>query len=277
MARLPTGPTLPTSHPDIAAQMLIPQDPGLYTPDSAEVVWWHGPLGHVWCASIADRIAGRGCPVCSGLQAPSPGRSLTQVQPAAALDADGWDPSHVSAGSRVEMPWRCHDCGTTWTAEIRARANGHRPCPSCARTDSPSLTVTHPELASQMVAPFDPSDYTHGSKVKVRWRGPVGHEWEATIANRVKGSGCPVCSRGAGAKARQTPEPGASLADRYPDAAADADGWDPAAYRAKSSARLPWRCTTCGHQWTATIFARTQRYGCPACAKARRQTISTAE
>jgi hypothetical protein len=122
-----------------------------------------------------------------------------------------------------------------------------------------------------MISPFDPDDYTHGSKAKVRWRGPVGHEWDATIANRVKGSGCPVCASGAGARARKTPEPGASLADLYPEAAADADGWDTTEYRAKSSARLPWVCTTCGHRWTATIFARTQRGGCPACARERRQ------
>jgi hypothetical protein len=272
MTRRPSDPSLAVTHPDIAAQLLIPQDPRVFTADSAESAWWQGPLGHVWSARVVDRVAGRGCPVCSSLQLPPLGRALTDVRPEAAEDADGWDPSLVSAGSRVEMPWRCHRCGTTWTAEIRARAKGHRSCPSCARGDHPSLTTTHPELASQMMAPFDPDDYTHGSKAKVRWRGPVGHEWDATVANRVKGSGCPVCARGAGARARKTPDLGASLADLYPEAAADADGWEPAEYRAKSSARLPWRCARCGHQWTATIFARTQRYGCPACAKARRSS-----
>jgi rubrerythrin len=263
--------SLTVSHPQLADQMLTPFDPRLFNEFSDEAIWWRGPLGHIWLATVSDRVAGRGCPVCSSLQPPMHGRSLAQMRPSAAQDADGWDAAHVSAGSRVEMPWRCHDCGKTWTAEIRARAHGHRPCPSCSRTGSPPLSMTHPELAGQMLAPFDPDDYTHGSKAKVRWRGPVGHEWEATVANRVKGSGCPVCAKGAGARARKTPEPGASLADLYPDAAAEAVGWDPTLYRAKSSARLPWRCATCGHEWTATIFARTQRSGCPACARAQRQ------
>ena len=261
--------TVSDLRPDLADQLLVPQDPRLLTEDSTDEVYWRGPLGHVWTASVHDRLHGRGCPVCSSLQSPTPGRSLADVNQQAADDADGWDPHAVSAGSRVEMPWRCARCATTWTAEIRARAHGYRPCPTCARAERPPLAVTHPELAAQMVPPFDPADYTHGSKAKVRWRGPAGHEWEATIANRVKGSGCPVCSTGAAARARQRPEPGASLADLHPAVASEADGWDPGQYRVKSSARMPWVCATCGHRWSATIFARTQRTGCPACARRR--------
>jgi hypothetical protein len=263
--------TLDVTHPGLAAELLPPLDPRRFTADSMDVAWWRGPLGHVWAASVRDRVHGRGCPVCSSLQPPAHGRSLADVDPGVAQDADGWDPAHVSAGSRVEMPWRCRECGTRWTAEVRARAHGYRPCPSCTRSTTPPISVTHPELASQMLPPFDPSDYTHGSKAVVRWRGPVGHEWEATVANRVKGSGCPVCSRGAGGRARRTPEPGASLADAYPEIAAEADGWDPTQYRPKSSARLSWRCSACGHTWLATVFARTQRTGCPACARRRRR------
>lgn len=270
MARAPHDQTLDVTHPLLASELLVPQDPRRFTATSEDSALWRGPLGHVWQASVADRIHGRGCPVCSGLQPPAQGRSLLQVNPVSAVDADGWDPSAVSAGSRAEMPWRCGDCGATWTAEIRARARGHRPCPDCSSGENPSLSVTHPELAAQMIGPFDPDDYTHGSHAKVRWRGPAGHEWDATVSNRVKGSGCPVCSSGAGARARQIPSPGASLADLYPAVAKEADGWDPSEYRAKSSARMPWVCTTCGHQWSATIFARTQRTGCPACARTNR-------
>ena len=54
------------------------------------------------------------------------------------------------------------------------------------------------------------------------------------------------------------PDPGGSLADTHPEIAAEADGWDPSAYRPGSSARLPWQCSTCGHAWTSTVFRRTQ-------------------
>lgn len=271
MTCAPSETTLDATHPDLAEQLLTPFDPRQFDADSQTPVWWRGPLGHVWRATVAERTQGRGCPVCEPRQSPAAGRSLEDVAPAVARDADGWDPSRVSAGSRATMPWRCHDCGTTWMAEIRARAHGYRGCPTCRRTARPPIAVTHPELAQQMVKPFDPNQYTHGSKAVVRWRGPAGHEWDATVSNRVKGSGCPVCSRVAAARARQAPPPGGSLVELYPHVAAEAHGWNPADYTAKSSARMPWQCSACGHEWTATIYARTQRTGCPACARTKRR------
>jgi hypothetical protein len=82
---------LDVSHPALAAQLLPPQDPTRFTADSTDELWWRGPLGHVWSASVTDRVAGRGCPVCSSLHPPLEGRSLRDVRPDAALDADGWD------------------------------------------------------------------------------------------------------------------------------------------------------------------------------------------
>lgn len=38
-----------------------------------------------------------------------------------------------------------------------------------------------------------PADVTVSSHKKVWWKCSKGHEWQATIANRSKGSGCPVC------------------------------------------------------------------------------------
>ena len=108
MARPKSSSSLDATHPALAGQMLPPLDPRQFTATSEDILWWCGPLGHVWPASVADRVAGRGCPVCSSLQAPGEGRSLAQIQPGVAGEADGWDPERVSAGSRVEMPWRCH-------------------------------------------------------------------------------------------------------------------------------------------------------------------------
>lgn len=204
------------------------------------------------------------------MSVPATGRSLAEVCPEVADEADGWDPELISAGSRAQLSWRCRECDTIWTAEVRARSRGHRPCPTCSQRTHPPLSQTHPEIAAQMLPPFNPDDYTHGSKAKVRWRGPRGHEWEATIHNRTKGSGCPVCARGAGGRARRQPEPGGSLADTHPAIAAEALGWDPAAYRPGSSARLPWQCSTCGHEWRSTVFRRTRGAGCPDCARAVR-------
>lgn len=42
-------------------------------------------------------------------------------------------------------------------------------------------------------APLNPDYFTKGSQVKVWWKCNKGHEWQACIANRYKGTGCPFC------------------------------------------------------------------------------------
>ena len=39
-----------------------------------------------------------------------------------------------------------------------------------------------------------PENFTANSKKIVWWKCDKGHEWQAIIANRTKGSGCPYCS-----------------------------------------------------------------------------------
>ena len=38
-----------------------------------------------------------------------------------------------------------------------------------------------------------PRDVTSGTRKKVWWVCKEGHEWQATIADRNQGSGCPIC------------------------------------------------------------------------------------
>ena len=58
-----------------------------------------------------------------------------------------------------------------------------------------------PELInewSQRNLPLTPESVTHGSHKIVWWKGKCGHEWRASIKNRViGGSGCPYCSHNA--------------------------------------------------------------------------------
>jgi hypothetical protein len=37
--------------------------------------------------------------------------------------------------------------------------------------------------------------FSKGSSEKAWWICPLGHEWCATIYNRVDGNGCPTCSK----------------------------------------------------------------------------------
>lgn len=61
-----------------------------------------------------------------------------------------------------------------------------------------SLAVSHPLISAEWNYeknyPLTPNDYSHGSNYKVWWKCSKGHEYEALIGNRARGTKCPYCS-----------------------------------------------------------------------------------
>lgn len=122
----------------------------------------------------------------------------------------------------------------------------------------PSLDVTNPELAAQAIG-WDPSTVSAGSGRRLPWRCALGHDWIAQVASRVNGRGCPVCS------GHRFMSGFNDLRTRYPDVAAEADGWDPSKIHSGSSEVKQWRCIQ-GHTWSAKVIRRTSSgRGCPVC------------
>ncbi len=68
--------------------------------------------------------------------------------------------------------------------------------------------------------------------------------------------------------APRLPKPGQSLADLFPEIAAQADGWDPATVTTGSDKRVVWKCSK-GHRWETAINYRTNGSGCPYCSRHR--------
>jgi hypothetical protein len=91
------------------------------------------------------------------------------------------------------------------------------------------------------------------SNVKVWWKCEKGHEWEALLATRSYGSGCPECSNNRVGLDN-------NLAVLRPDLAAE---WDyekngdlkPSQVVPGSNKRVAWICSK-GHKWNALISAR---------------------
>ena len=79
------------------------------------------------------------------------------------------------------------------------------------------------------------------------------HSWEATVANRSNGSGCPQCSSHKVCKHN-------SLATKAPAAAAqwdyEANDGTPDSVLAQSNVVVGWRCDDCGSKWSAAIYSR---------------------
>lgn len=60
------------------------------------------------------------------------------------------------------------------------------------------LATVNPDLASEWHPTKNglllPSQVGAGTKRKVWWKCHLGHEWEASVSSRNKGSGCPYCA-----------------------------------------------------------------------------------
>ena len=281
---LPTKQPLSVTHPELAAQW-HPTKNGDLTPDqvvagSHKKFWWKCPEGpdHEWPASGANRVGGKGCPACRGLQV-SVTNSLSAQYPDLAAQ---WHPTkngcltpdQVVAGSGKKFWWKCPEGPDhEWLASGGDRVQGNG-CPACRGLQvsvTNSLALTCPDLAAQWHptknGDLTPADVVAGSGKKFWWKCPEGpdHEWPASGANRVGGKGCPAC---AGRQVSVTN----SLSTQYPDLAAQ---WHPtkngdltpADVVARSGKKFWWKCPEGpDHEWPASGNSRVRGRGCPACA-----------
>ena len=241
-------------------------DPKLVLPKSNKKFDWTCNRGHNWKSSPSERTAGKGCPYCSGLR-PIIGETdlLTQF-PEVAKQANGWDPTSVSSGSGKKLEWECSQ-QHIWIATVHSRTSGNG-CPYCSgrfpivgETDLLTLSPTLAEDADG----WDPREFTRNSGKKVNWKCKKGHKSKSTIDNRQK-YGCPFCSG-------KYPIVGETdLLTKYPEIAAEADGWNPEEYLPKSNQIKQWSCSI-GHKFTTSIATRTDSRatgtGCPYCSGRR--------
>lgn len=141
-------------------------------------------------------------------------------------------------------------------------------CPICSNAriipGINDLESQHPKLALEWSSKNEkrPSEVGSGSHKKAIWLGKCGHEWEASIRSRVKGTGCPYCSH-------NIVLPGFNdLETLFPDVAKE---WSPrnlperpsqvTAFRNK---KKWWRCEY-GHEWYTLISTRSAGSKCPYC------------
>lgn len=112
-----------------------------------------------------------------------------------------------------------------------------------------------------------PESISHASGKKVWWRCRFEHEWQASVANRVKGTGCPFCDGRRvqpGINDLQTLRP--SLAEEWhPLKNAPLT---PGEVVIRSNKKVWWICAK-GHEWQGTIANRTAGHHCPYCSGRR--------
>jgi hypothetical protein len=114
-------------------------------------------------------------------------------------------PYNVSAKSNDKAWWLCENCGHEWEVKIANRSSKGTGCSKCAgrvATADNNLKVLNPELADEWVECVSKHGLTAETVLpksgrKVLWQCPTcAHQWEARIAERSEGHGCPVCNTG---------------------------------------------------------------------------------
>lgn len=173
---------------------------------SGKKVWWKcSKCNYEWRSVVADRSAGKGCPVCAGKVVWPGHNDLQTLYPEIAAQ---WHPSRngsltasdVTPGSNKKVWWQCK-LGHEWQAQINKRSSG-RNCPYCIGKKVLSgfndLATTNPELLAEWdyeKNSLSPSELSKGSHTKLYWICSKGHSWAAPISSRLRGSKCPVCQR----------------------------------------------------------------------------------
>ena len=179
-------------------------------------------------------------------------------------------PKDVVTQSHRTVWWICEK-GHEWQALVKSRADGSG-CPFCTnRKVLPGfndLATKYPELAGQWHPSkndkLTPSNVVTNTTRKVWWRCEKGHEWQASIASRANGTGCPVC-------AGKVVIPGENdLATFFPELA---EQWHqtknktmtPENVSPYSNQKVWWICPL-GHEYEAKVASRAYRgTGCPYC------------
>jgi hypothetical protein len=138
-------------HPDLAKELhptknIIRADE--ITPGTSRYLWWkcRKKSNHEWEMTPRARLAGSGCPFCSGY---TPDVGITDLATTHPLIAAEWDydnttllPSQVTAGSQKKIPWKCKK-GHRWQTAVnnRTRKDSGSNCPRCVLSGTSQIEL----------------------------------------------------------------------------------------------------------------------------------------
>jgi hypothetical protein len=140
-----------------------------------------------------------GCAVCAGQQVEIGLNDLGSTFPLIALEAVGWDPTSVTAGSNQKKLWRCAE-GHEWTAPVAQRTSGHG-CPSCSQNgfdpnkDGWLYFLSHPDWEMLQIGITNVPDDRLSTHKRFGWevlelRGPMNgdlaRQWETDILRMLR-------------------------------------------------------------------------------------------
>ena len=273
---------LVTVRPDLAKEWNYNRNgnllPEIVTIDSNKDVWWKCVEGHEWEAKINDRSKKNcNCPYCGGKRVLIGYNDLRSQNSRLASEWNynkngGLLPEMFVCNSHKKVWWKCNK-GHEWQATIHNRNNRGSNCPYCSNK---KVLKGYNDLASQNFrlskewnyvknGSLTPEMVTCGSFKKVWWLCENGHEWEAKVAYRNIGQGCPYC------KGKKVIKGETDLVTLCPSLIKE---WNyernnnlkPDMFSVNSNKKVWWKCSN-EHEYRAEIRHRNKGSGCPYCVK----------
>lgn len=184
---------------------------------SNKKVWWKCLIcGTSWQTKIIARTKkNAGCPKCNAKKRVENHRLTFLKKNGSITDPlllQEWNyarnllltPKDFTPASNKYVWWKCSKCGYEWRAKISNRSVLKRGCPACKNLavikGKNDLATTHPLLAKEWHPtknlPLTPYNVPYGTRKKVWWICPKGHEYQASILHRSHGTNCPICNNG---------------------------------------------------------------------------------
>lgn len=243
------------------------------TPGSGKQVWWKCPKGHEWQMPVSAGTRGCRCPYCSHRRV-SGENALSVRRPDLSFEWNygknpiDLNPNTIAYSSGKKVWWQC-GAGHEWQEKVSNRSHLGLGCPYCSGrrvTPDGNLAALKPRLAAEWHPTRNgglrPEQFRPQSNQRVWWRCSFGHEWDALISARTRGTGCPYCA------GKRVWEKNA-LANAYPHVARQ---WHPRKnapltprdVTANSIREVWWQCAS-GHVWKRKICYEIKSTGCPYC------------
>lgn len=239
---------------------------------SNKKVWWLCSKSHEWEATVNSRAnKGNGCPHCRKTTTNN-GNTLENKFPELCKEfhptKNNFKPAEITPKSDKKAWWICskkHE----YESKISSRTVSNTACPYCAGKKiavDTSFKTNHPELAKEwnyLKNEYGPEEYSKSSGMDVWWMCEKEHEWETSISNRLKGTGCPYCNNRKACNEN-------NFASKHPELVEE---FHPIKNNKKIHEYTPashdyvwWICKK-GHEWKTQLFNRTygNKSNCPIC------------
>ncbi len=238
---------------------------------------------HIYESTIGERVRSTkrfgteaaSCPICLNRVTITGVNDLATTHPEISAELiaggnEGIDATKINSGNGGNYWWKCAD-GHRYQLPLRKRTYTGQDCPYCTRarvlTGQNDLATVNPEVALTWHPtenlPVKVGELSPWSNKKYFWLCVQGHKYQATVARRSEGKGCPYCAN------TKVLNGFNDLATVRPDLALEFDveknKIEAAQIVAGSSRSFWWICQE-GHTWRQKPAARLQGRGCPDCA-----------